>query len=131
MKIVSCIVAAVMMSLVAGCETESSSQISISISPNHATLKKGESREFTASGWSDYTWSLSDSKIGVLSNHKGDTTTYTAVVSPSGTNDNATQMQVLTLSVNVPAETTATGTNQIATTRLVSAEALITHRYTP
>ena len=99
-----------------GCETESSEQIAISITPNTATLRLGESQEFTASGWQDYTWSISPSDRGVLSTRKGDRTVYTAV---SGTND----IVVLTLEANVrTTNTTAGGGSR------VRAEALITHQ---
>ena len=101
-----------------GCETESSEQIAISITPNTATLSPGESQEFVASGWQDYTWSIreTDRERGVLSTSKGDRTVYTAV---SGTND----IVVLTLEANVrTTNTTSSGGSR------VSAEALITHQ---
>ncbi len=113
--------------LAAGCETESSDQISISISPNHTKLRRGESREFTASGWQDYTWSLSNREIGVLSNNKGESTTYTVFRSPATTNEVITQ--ILTVTVDVASEGGGTGTNQASS--LVSAQALIEHQYTP
>ncbi len=132
MNTVSSIVSALaVMLLTVGCETEPSSQIAIAISPNHTALQKGESREFTASGWQDYTWSLSDNTIGVLSTSKGEVTVYTAVRAPATTND--AMLQVLRLTVDITAQGGAsTGTNQTpGTTGLVSAEALISHLYTP
>jgi len=122
------------MVLIVGCETESSDQISISITPNNATLRKGESREFIASGWRDYTWALSDPSIGVLSVTKGDRTTYTAVKGPaSSTNETLTQILILT--VNIPADnagTTNISTNTVpGATELVNAQALITQKYAP
>ena len=118
--------------LTAGCETESSDQIAIAIYPNNATLSKGQSREFTASGWRDYTWSLSDTSIGVLSTTKGDSTTYTAVKGSSSADTNLTQ--ILTLSISLADESTSTGTSTSATPVIVetiSAQALILHAYTP
>lgn len=116
--------------LVAGCETESSDQIAISITPNNATIRKGESREFTASGWQDYTWSLSDSTIGVLSATKGDSTTYTAVKGPASTNE--TLSQILVLSVNIASSDVTPSTNATpGTAEKVTAQALITHPYAP
>jgi hypothetical protein len=103
---------------IVGCETESSSQADIRITPNTASLTRGASQEFVASGWQDYTWSLSDNDAGVLSNTTGDRTTYTAVAS-LGSN----QTQVLTVTVSI--STTGTGTN--STTRTFTAEALIRH----
>jgi hypothetical protein len=108
-----------------GCETESSDQIAISISPNNVTMKKGESREFTASGWRDYTWSLSEPSIGVLSTTKGDSTVYTAVAGPTSTNE-ASLSQILVLTVDVATDGVTSGTN-IVSSGSVSAQALITH----
>jgi len=103
----------------AGCETESSDQIAISISPNNVTMEKGESREFTASGWRDYTWSLSDTSIGILSTTKGDSTIYTAV---SEAPSNSSLTQVLSVTVNIAS---GTSTNSPTGESLISAEALI------
>lgn len=122
--------------LMAGCETESSEQISIMITPNNITLQKGESREFIASGWQDYTWTLSEPTYGVLSTTKGDRTTYTAVKNP--TDADATLLQILTLMVNIassstPSASSPASTNVISETlqNVVTAQALITHTYTP
>ncbi len=103
-----------------GCETEPSEQISVSISPNTAQLRLGESQEFVASGWEDYTWSLGTPGIGVLSTKKGNSTIYTAV---TGTND----VQTLTLTVNVrgaPSTNTIIG---VTGSSLISSQALIQH----
>lgn len=96
-----------------GCETESSDQIAVTITPNAATLSKGGTQTFTAAGWQDYTWSLSDTSFGTLSTTKGPSTTYTAAVTNA--------VQVLTLSVN---NSTTVATNTVPT---VSAEAIIIH----
>jgi len=98
-----------------GCETESSDQISLRVTPNTARVRVRESLEFVATGFTDYTWKLSEPRIGVLSTTKGDRTVYTAVTSASNV------MQVLT--VTATAATTSTNT----TPQPVSAEALITH----
>ena len=42
--------------LVAGCESGDS--YSISVSPNYAKLRPGQSVTLVASGWSDYKWTL-------------------------------------------------------------------------
>jgi hypothetical protein len=123
MKTLFCMVLAAIAVGLGGCETESSDQIAISISPNNVTLKKGESQTFTASGWQDYTWSLTNDDIGVLSNNKGDSTVYTAVTGPSSTN--ATLSQILILSVNVSAGDSGSTTNLVSGDR-VTAQALIT-----
>jgi hypothetical protein len=95
-----------------GCETESSDQASISITPNTVSLATGDSQEFRASGWQDYSWSLSDSSLGVLSASTGDRTTYTAVVS------NTTQVLTVTAYSGPTIATNATS---------LTAQALITH----
>lgn len=98
---------------ITGCETESSDQIAIKISPNTARVRVGESQEFVATGFSDYTWSLSKPEMGAISTTKGDRTVYTAFTS------NTTDVQVLTCEVVIAAGTT-NGTP-------ASAEALISH----
>ena len=116
--------------LLSGCDAEPSGQIAISVTPNNVSLTKGQSQEFTASGWQDYTWELSETSIGVLSTKKGDSTVYTAVAAPAG-GTNETEVQVLTVSVNVSsAATTTTSTSGVPVTAqsVVTAEALILHR---
>lgn len=67
--------------LFCGCETEPANSADIIISPSSVTLGQGEQVELTASGWTDYRWSLSDESMGALSRRTGDTTVYTAVSS--------------------------------------------------
>ena len=101
---------------IVGCETDPSDQIALTITPNHANIKVGQSQEFKAGGFQDYTWSLSNPKIGVLSVNKGDTTVYTAVIASTN------ETQILTV--------TATATQTItsnSTPTTASAEALITN----
>ena len=109
-----------------GCETESSSQASITITPNSVTLGIGGSQEFVAAGWTDYRWSLSDTSAGVLSTTTGDTTTYTAVAALSSTNS----VQVLTCTGGTTTTSTGTGTNTTSTTTTTgpTATALIQHQ---
>ncbi len=105
-----------------GCETESSDNISISISPNNVTMKKGQSQTFTASGWRDYTWSLEDNDIGILSATKGDSTVYTAIAD-APTNSILT----LVLSVTATIASTSTDSSPVGNTNgsTVKAEAFI------
>jgi hypothetical protein len=97
-----------------GCDTESTEQASIHISPNNARVRIHQSQEFVVTGFTDYTWSLSNNEIGVLSTTKGDRTVYTAVSSASNV------VQVLTVSARVSITTNGA---PLTTT----AEALITH----
>lgn len=121
-SIVALAIAAAAVAILAGCETEPSEQIGVSITPNNVNMRVGESQSFTASGWQNYTWTLSDTSIGVLSNTKGDTTIYTAV--SASTNGS---LQTLTVAVDLGTETTTSGTNNTpAETFSVSGTALIT-----
>lgn len=109
-----------------GCETESSDQIAVSISPSYVTMTEGESRTFTASGWQDYSWRLEgdEDNIGVLSTTKGDSVVYTALQNSAKTN--GTSQQTLVVTVNVLADNVSGATNTN-----VSAQSLITITYTP
>ena len=98
-----------------GCETEASDQASIAITPNTAEIALGASQVFTASGWQDYSWSLSDSSVGVLSTTTGDSTTYTAVLAMTS---NTTQ--VLTVTANSAGDASTNAAS-------LAAEALIIH----
>ncbi len=104
-----------------GCETESSSQAAIVITPSSVTLGIGGSQEFVASGWTDYTWSISDSSAGTLSTTTGDSTVYTAVTALSSNTS-----QVLTCSGGVT--TTTTNGSNTTTTATLEAQALILHQ---
>ncbi len=130
MKTLFCMILAAFAVGLAGCETESSDQISVSISPSYASLKKGESVTFTASGWQDYTWAITDKTMGVLSATKGPSTVYTAIKGPSSSNDSLSQ--ILVLSVKIPADgiDTDVSTNAVVDVnsgQLVNAQAVITH----
>ena len=120
MKTLFCMILAAVAVALAGCETESSDQIAISISPNNVTMKKGESRTFTASGWQDYTWEFEDN-YGVLSNTKGDTTTLTVIQGNSSTNTSL--VKTLTVIALDEASDLTPGSNA---THRVSAQAFIT-----
>ena len=66
-----------------GCEDAES--YSISVSPNYAKIKPGQSVTLTASGWSDYTWSI-DGSAAHLSATTGKSVVVTA---ESGSASNA------------------------------------------
>ena len=106
-----------------GCETEPSEQIALSITPNTVSLRAGQSQEFVASGFEDYTWEIKKSgdARGVLSTTKGNSTVYTAV---SGTNG------IVDLIVSANAQATRTNQNDTdpPARGRVSAKALIQHR---
>jgi hypothetical protein len=104
--------------LFVGCEAESANQAGITISPASATLSYGESVEFTASGWRDYKWSLTDASLGTLSRTSGDSTIYT-----SRTTNNAisyiTAQSLMVIS--------GSGTNAGSATTYLSGQAEIVH----
>jgi hypothetical protein len=109
----------------AGCETESSSSSSVSISPSSATLYAGESREFTASGGDNYEWSLSSSDYGLLSTKSGGSTVYTSMYEPdTGPAVAVTLKVVATIDGAGP---TSKFTNDSGSTTTRSGEAVITH----
>jgi hypothetical protein len=83
-----------------GCDLDTASTSdSVSVEPSSATLAKGQSQEFVASGGYDYKWSLDDESAGTLSTRKGDRTVFTALSAPTGT--------VVTLTVTSTIEGTA------------------------
>lgn len=60
-----------------GCE--SADGYSIEVSPSNASLsEQSSSVTLTASGWQDFSWTLSDTSVGRLSSHTGKTVVYTA-----------------------------------------------------
>ncbi|MFU8780262.1 MAG: hypothetical protein ACNA71_04465 [Kiritimatiellia bacterium] len=108
-----------------GCDTEPSEQADLSITPNNATIRLGQSQEFTVTGLQDYTWEIvttgnEPTKSGILSARKGNSTVYTAI---SGTNE------VVALRVTANVRTSSeTSLDPGQTTGGVSAEAIIQHQ---
>jgi len=90
-----------------GCEAQTANK-QISIEPSSATMHKGESVTFTASGGFVYTWSLSNGSIGTLSNPTGASITYTATASPSDEGTSNTLSQVLTCTSSIAGEGSST-----------------------
>ena len=70
------IAAAAVSALVAGCESADS--YSISISPNYAKVKPGQSVTLNASGWSDYSWTLDNESGAHLSGTTGKSVVFYA-----------------------------------------------------
>ena len=68
--------ASALSALVAGCESGDS--YSISVSPNYAKIKPGQSVTLTASGWSNYSWSLSSESGAHLSASTGKSVVFYA-----------------------------------------------------
>jgi hypothetical protein len=74
-----CIVAA---GIIAGCDSEPAGS-PITISPPSATIHKGESITFTASGGYEYEWSVDTPEYGTLSVTRGASTVYTSIYDPT------------------------------------------------
>ena len=89
-----------------GCEDANS--YSISVSPNYAKIKPGQSVTLTASGWENYTWSI-DGSAAHLSATTGKSVVVTA---ESGTGSNAV--------VNVVATAVGSGSSSGSGTNSVS-----------
>lgn len=99
--------------LIWGCETSSTNEVEVKITPENATVSKAApSVELSASGGWQYNWSLSDTKIGKLSRHYGSSVIYT------GTTFGTNLEQAVTVSIS-------NYTNANAT---VSASATIRHK---
>jgi hypothetical protein len=69
--------------LVAGCEVESADQAQIGVTPSYAEVSMGGSIMLTASGWRDYSWSLSKTDIGYLSSQRGERVIYYPTKAPA------------------------------------------------
>ena len=84
--------AALVACLSAGCESADS--YSISVSPNYAKLKPGQSVTLNASGWSAYTWSLDNESGAHLSGTTGKSVVFYAETGASNTVYNVTATAV-------------------------------------
>jgi len=103
--------------LTVGCESESATQTDIKIRPAYSEVSRGRASVLlSASGWSDYRWSLSDTSIGYLSSSVGDSVVYTATKFPDSIASNTFE-QVVSVTADTPGAvgTPDTGTNTTAT----------------
>lgn len=79
----------------AGCEAKSPDEMTVTVTPNYAKIKSGQSIALEASGWVSYNWSLENSEYGYLSSTVGSRVTYRAITG-GGTQDNALPADTLT-----------------------------------
>ena len=84
--------AAVFAAFLAGCESGDS--YSISVSPNYAKVKPGQSVTLTASGWENYSWSLSNENGAHLSATTGKSVVFYAESGASNAVYNVTAVAV-------------------------------------
>jgi len=113
-----------------GCETERTSEAEITVNPPAATVSRGQSVEFVASGWHGYRWSLSQPEWGVLSHTTGDRTVYTSIYKPSGdTNASGGRaLQILTCQGIARTNVSVADTNTVITSSSApKVEVIITH----
>ncbi|MBL7116016.1 MAG: hypothetical protein ISS35_09650 [Kiritimatiellae bacterium] len=110
-------VAAVLFAMV-GCETDSASEATISVSPSHVELYMGGSQEFTAKRASGYKWSVSPVGFGVLSSSSGSRVIYTSTANVA-----------TTVVITAQASLISRGTESNETTTAIQIEGfgLITH----
>ena len=98
--------------LIAGCE--SATDYAIDITPPFADLTEGNHRvTLSAKGWADYTWKLSDDKIGFLSSTHGESVIYSAASFPEApTSTNSVgEPTIQTITVNARNIVSGTGTS--------------------
>ncbi len=102
-----------------GCETESSTQADIQVTPGFSEVSRGESVALSASGWSRYRWSLAHPDWGRLSAGTGDHVVYTATRAPA-------RGSAFTQVVHVRADTPQSTTNTVGVT--IAGTAHVRHR---
>lgn len=71
-----------MVAMMVGCESADGYSIDVSVSSY--SVRNGGTVSLSASGWDDYTWSLSDGSLGYLNKLNGNSVIYTSRAS-SGT----------------------------------------------
>ena len=97
----------------AGCE--SADLYTVDVTPAYSDVTAvNQTVSLSASGWSDYTWSLSDNTIGSLSATSGESVIYTAKTIPPAKSSHL--MQVVMVTAKSSAATSSTGTNSTTQT---------------
>lgn len=124
----SCLFAVIIFAF-AACDTESVDDSQVLITPQNATIAKGESITFTASGGYEYNWILEDESWATLSNYRGESTVYTSL-QDSSSNGVAT-VRVLKVSSSIPGSGTASNSTDATYAETHVAEAYITHVASP
>ena len=96
-----------------GCE--SADLYTVDVTPAYTDVTAvNQTVTLSASGWSDYTWSLSDSTIGTLSSSSGESVVYTAKTIPPANSSHL--MQVVMVTAKSSSATSSTGTNSTTQT---------------
>jgi len=112
------------MMLQTACETKSTDELEVVISPKRATIMDGQTIALRASGWTNYRWTLQNPSWGVLSPTVGETVYYTATEAVNG-------VQVISVTgfgTSSAQASPTTGTNAPVVAALdLTGEAYITH----
>ena len=96
-----------------GCE--SADLYTVDVTPAYRDVTAvNQTVTLSASGWSDYTWSLSDSSIGTLSASSGESVVYTAKTIPEANSSHL--MQIVTVTAKSSSATSTSGTNSTTQT---------------
>ena len=107
-----------------GCDVEPSQDFTISVEPQAATLREGQTVDLVASGGLAYSWSIGQNSTtqrwGILNVKTGDRVTYTSVHSQPG----ETNIQVLTVTSSIGDQDNLASN---AVTHQASAEVYILH----
>ena len=119
---------------------ESADSYTINVSPAYSDVSSvNQSVRLTATGWSDYTWALSNTDIGYLTSTHGESVTYVAKEIPISTSTTSTTvsnstptytLQTITVTAKgaVSTTTTSDGTNTTSTTSEVyTGKAIVRH----
>ena len=88
-------VLAVVAAVFTACETEPAST-RVEVTPSSATIREGQSIEFTAHRGYEYTWDLENEGWGVLSTRTGSRTVYTSYYTPASNTTDAVQLLTVT-----------------------------------
>jgi len=103
-----------------GCETKSTDELEVLISPARATIRQGETIELRASGWTRYRWSISDPYLGSLTPTTGETVYYYATAATNA-------VQIVRVVGTGTSSGTGTSTNAAGNAVDLTGEAYITH----
>jgi hypothetical protein len=106
--------------MLGGCETKSTDELEVLISPSRATIRQGETIELKASGWGSYRWSIASPSLGSLTPATGETVYYFATAATNA-------VQVVTVVGTGTSSGTSSVTNATAGVIDLTGEAYITH----
>lgn len=104
--------AASLSALVAGCESGDS--YSISVSPNYAKLKPGQSVTLTASGWDNYKWSLDNESGAHLSGTTGKSVVFYAEKTGGGGSNSVSSVYNVVATAVGSGSSSGSGTNSVS-----------------